>query len=150
MRYNRQHKLEVSGLIKIFIGIITLFIVIGCAPKSLHYWGSYDQCLYAHYLSNDDEKSYEALKAIIVEADKDNLRLAPGLNAEYGFMLYLHKEPSLAVTYFKKEAQLYPESTVLMNALISRLEKKEINTDEKSSEQGSSTTIRVESSGGGQ
>ena len=45
-------------------------------------------------------------------------RVAPGLYAEYGYLLMIKNEDSKAKTYFQKEKRSWPESTVLMDKMI--------------------------------
>jgi len=102
-----------------------LFFLQACAPKPLYNWGGYNECVYAYCYKNDPEKAYALLSETVTNAEKNNLRLAPGLCAEYGYLLYQRGEIGLAAQYFQKEAIAFPESAVLMNKLIGRLKQGE-------------------------
>jgi len=97
-----------------------LLCLSGCA-KPLYYWGGYEDCLHAAYCMDDPEKAYALLSETVKNADSKNLPLAPGLYAEYGFLLYQRGDAGGAVAYFRKEAEHFPESAPLMNGLIGRL-----------------------------
>ena len=47
-----------------------------------------------------------------------SLRWAPGLYAEYGFLLMRRGENERAIKYYKKEKELWPEATVFMDSMI--------------------------------
>ncbi|NNJ70828.1 MAG: DUF4810 domain-containing protein, partial [Kiritimatiellales bacterium] len=44
--------------------------------------------------------------------------MAPGLYAEYGFLLMRQGENGRAISYFNKEKALWPESAVFMDSMI--------------------------------
>jgi hypothetical protein len=44
--------------------------------------------------------------------------MAPGLYAEYGFLLMRRGENTRAIKYYTKEKALWPESTVFMDSMI--------------------------------
>jgi hypothetical protein len=135
MYFKRSVNFKGNLSIQVMLIMLCLIACSGCAagPKPIFYWGDYDNCLYSHYSNNEDEKSFESMKTIVTKAEKDNLRIAPGIYAEYGFMLYNHGQPAMAVQYFKLEEKNYPESAPLMQQLIARIEKKQ---EEKAKDAG--------------
>jgi hypothetical protein len=122
LRPSRLRRCEL-WLSTLLVGI--LFFLQACAPKPLYYWGGYDQCVYDYYYNTDPEKAYAILSETVTNAEKNNLRLAPGLCAEYGFLLYQRGEMAQAAQFFQKEAIAFPESAVLMNNLIAHLKQRE-------------------------
>ena len=44
--------------------------------------------------------------------------MAPGLYAEYGFLLMRRGENARAIEYYNKEKALWPESAVFMDSMI--------------------------------
>lgn len=95
----------------------------GCAPKNLFYWGNYEDSLYERYINNDTKQTEIYLRELIDNAAKENMRVPPGIFADYGFILYQRGDKKSAIDYFKKEKQLYPESQILMNKLIKRVKR---------------------------
>lgn len=91
----------------------------GCAPRTLYYWGRYDDALYSHYRNPQDRVAYvESLQTLILEADQRGLRVPPGVCAEYGYALYEQGRPQEAVPWFQREREQWPESRVLMDKMI--------------------------------
>jgi len=106
---------------------ITLFLLLGllcgCASPHLYEWGKYDQWLYENYKNpKNDEELYVDLTALITEYEshkKPNVKpMAPGLYAEYGFLLMRRGENDRAIEYYTKEKALWPEATVFMDSMI--------------------------------
>jgi hypothetical protein len=103
--------------------LLLLGLLCGCASSSLYEWGNYDQWLYENYKNpKDDEELYVDLTALITEYEsrkKPNTKpMAPGLYAEYGFLLMRRGENSRAIEYYNKEKALWPESAVFMDSMI--------------------------------
>lgn len=107
--------------------IFCIFVILmsGCTPKGLYYWGDYEESLYDRYVENDPQQAYDHLKQTILEAESQKRRVPPGIYADYGFMLFSRGDLAGAITYFRQEQSLYPESTALMAKLISKIEQKQ-------------------------
>jgi hypothetical protein len=102
---------------------LLLCLFCGCTSNSLYEWGNYDQWLYENYKNpKSDEELYVDLTALITEYEsrkKPNVKpMAPGLYAEYGFLLMRRGENELAIKYYNKEKALWPESAVFMDSMI--------------------------------
>ena len=95
--------------------------VTGCAPRPLYDWGRYEESLQASYVSHDDDQVWSGLEATVTAAERSRHRLPPGACAEYGFALYRRGDRDRAITYFEREAQLFPESKPLMDKLIAKI-----------------------------
>lgn len=108
-------------LARLGLGILFLLAMSGCAPQGLFYWGDYETSLHDRYVANDAEHPEGRLRNTLLEAENQNRRVPPGVNADYGFMLYKRGDKAGAIAYFDKERQLYPESSALMNKLIERV-----------------------------
>lgn len=103
--------------------LLGLFLLTGCTSPYLYEWGKYDQWLYENYKNpKSDEELYVDLTALITryESRKNPAvkPLAPGLYAEYGFLLMRRGENDLAIEYYNKEKALWPESVVFMDSMI--------------------------------
>ena len=100
-----------------------LLLLSGCTSPYLYEWGNYDQWLYENYQNpKNDEELYVDLTALITEYESrkkpSSKPMAPGLYAEYGFLLMRRGENERAIKYYKKEKELWPEATVFMDSMI--------------------------------
>lgn len=100
-----------------------LLLFSGCTSPYLFEWGNYDQWLYENYKNpKNDEELYVDLTALITKYESRRnpsaKPMAPGLYAEYGFLLMRRGENELAINYFNKEKELWPEAAVFMDSMI--------------------------------
>ncbi|ENW89923.1 DUF4810 domain-containing protein [Acinetobacter dispersus] len=109
----------------LFTSLIT-FGLVGCAagPQPLYSWGSYTQQTYLMY--NQPEKATPSAQIIKLEAEIEkakakNLAVPPGLYAHLGLLSLQVNNAQKAVEYFQLERQVYPESTVLMDRLLRKM-----------------------------
>ena len=108
-----------NSSLKILIAVAALGLGSGCAVPTKYSWGDYDTSLYKYYKDPSKQADYaSALEKNIVSAEQNNKRVAPGLYAEYGYMLLQQKRKSEAVVYFRKEQQAWPESSRFMEGMI--------------------------------
>ena len=103
--------------------LLLLGLLCGCTSPYLYEWGDYDQWLYENYKHpKDDEELYVELTALITQYEsRKNPKvkpMAPGLYAEYGFLLMRRGENAKAIEYYTKEKALWPEATVFMDSMI--------------------------------
>ena len=103
--------------------LILLGLLCGCTSNSLYEWGKYDQWLYENYKHpKDDEELYVDLTGLITEYESrknpQTKPMAPGLYAEYGFLLMRRGENERAIEYYTKEKALWPEASVFMDSMI--------------------------------
>lgn len=102
---------------------LVLLSLCGCASTSLYEWGKYDEWLYENYENpKSDEELYVDLTAFITKYDNpkspNKKPMAPGLYAEYGFLLMRRGENTAAIKYYNKEKALWPESALFMESMI--------------------------------
>lgn len=103
--------------------LAALLLLTGCSSPYLYEWGDYDRWLYENYKHpKDDEELYVDLTALIEQYEgRKNPAvkpLAPGLYAEYGFLLMRRGENVRAIEYYSREKALWPESAVFMDSMI--------------------------------
>lgn len=113
---------------KLFIILSGLFSLslVGCvsAPKSLYSWGTFPQ---QSYLSLSlPEKALPQDQIIKLEKDIEkakaqNNAVPPGLYAHLGLQYLNSNDASKAIQYFELERQVYPESSILMDRLLTKL-----------------------------
>lgn len=100
------------GLILALTGCVTT------APAK-YSWGNYENSLYSYYKDSTKSGDYEAeLVSVISDSEATAKPVAPGLYAEYGFLLLQDGKSKDAIAQFEKEKAKWPESTYLMNNLI--------------------------------
>jgi hypothetical protein len=103
-----------------------LFLLSGCAPQPLFYWGDYSETLY-DYKKSPDEKTLDAhmksLQDIFDQSAKLNKRVPPGAYAEYGYLLIKEGKDQDGITYLDKEQTLYPESAVFIQRIKDEMQR---------------------------
>lgn len=110
----------------IALALASMFLT-GCANK-LYQWGDYggfDSKLYQSY--KNPEKALEfrqGLEVHINEMEASKQKVAPGLYAELGTLQLQAGDTNKAVAMYIKERDAWPESRVLMDALINNVTKR--------------------------
>ncbi|ENW82876.1 hypothetical protein F909_01152 [Acinetobacter sp. ANC 3929] len=111
---------------KILFASLMAIGLVGCAagPQPLYSWGSYTQQTYLMY--NAPEKATPNTQMIKLEAEIEkakakNLAVPPGLYAHLGLLSLQQNNAQKAVEYFQLERQVYPESTILMDRLLQKM-----------------------------
>jgi len=105
--------------------LAVLSLIVGCASPSLYQWGGYEQALYEGY---KDPTKMEALRVKlethVAAMEKSQQKVAPGLYAELGTLYLQAGSPEKASINYAKERDAWPESRVLMTAMIKNLERR--------------------------
>jgi hypothetical protein len=107
----------------ILVPVAGMVLLTGCTSPYLYEWGNYDRWLYENYKNpKNDEELYVDLTALITKYESRKnpsvKPLAPGLYAEYGFLLMRRGENERAIEYYNKEKALWPESAAFMDSMI--------------------------------
>jgi hypothetical protein len=102
------------------VGLSALLALTGCATTPAKYgWGNYEGSLYSYYKDSTKSAEYAAeLQQTIHDSEASSKPVAPGLYAEYGFVLLQDGKSKDAIVQFEKEKAKWPESTYLMNSMI--------------------------------
>jgi hypothetical protein len=105
---------------KILSSLAALAVLAGCAaPQNKYDWGNYEQSLYEYYKAPANTQALLlSLNTTITNAEANKRTVAPGLYAEYGFLLMQSGKPKEAIAYFEKEKSKWPESAALMNRMV--------------------------------
>jgi hypothetical protein len=100
-------------------------ILAGCAaPQSRYEWGSYEEVVYASYLSHDDvpaEKQVELLEKDYQTARSGNRHIPPGWHAHLGYLYYQIGRADQARQELMTEKSEFPESTVFDDRLLANV-----------------------------
>ena len=106
--------------------VLTAPLFISCMPTStLYYWGNYEDASYKHYKQGTDEAKIELMGTYEKMINKQigiRKTIAPGICAEYGYMLIQAGKVDDGIGYLKKEVELYPESKVFIERIIKQYE----------------------------
>jgi hypothetical protein len=114
----------------ISLSIIAIMILLftGCGQQvqpPLYIWDNYvgSSADYAMHSEKKDitEKQIQVLKKIINESEEKKQRVAPGIYAEYGQILFRTNHKTQAKKYFLLEKQTYPESSKFIDMVITKL-----------------------------
>ncbi len=92
-----------------------------CLPQKQFYWGSYEESLFyrqQHAGAGGENDATTKLLATIEEAQTTNMKVGPGIHADYGYLLFKQGKPEEAIEELQKEAMLYPESKPLMETMV--------------------------------
>ncbi|MDO8845746.1 MAG: DUF4810 domain-containing protein [Methylicorpusculum sp.] len=120
---SNARKLMAGALIKRIVAFSCLFVS-GCTPPSLYYWGEYEDMIYQMYSepgSADPATQIAKIREDIGIASESGKQIPPGLHAHLGYMYYLQGDTQSAFLEFAAEKQLFPESAIFIDGLMSRI-----------------------------
>ena len=106
-----------------------------CATRPIPYnWNQYSSSLYSLRKDPTDQK-LEAHKQVLIQiiqgsSDK-SLRVPPGICAEYGYILVKEGKVAEGVKYLDLEAQLFPESKILIDRIKTQALRPASDTEKK-------------------
>lgn len=108
----------------IFVGLL----VTSCAPavKPLYYWGNYASTS-DKFVKRSTDKDLQQLIAsyedILKQSEKKSSRgiPAPGVCADFGFLLLQNGDNSRGMELLQKEIALYPESKVFIDRILATM-----------------------------
>lgn len=120
---------------KIALPMVTALLVLsGCATNQSKYeWGSYEKGMYSYYKDPEAAVAWATqLEQTIQIAESGQKTLAPGVYAEYGYLLMQQGKNQDAIIYFQKEKKQWSEAAYFMDVMI----KNAANTPSKSGVKG--------------
>ena len=108
------------GGLALLCAAMPLLLLAGCAtPQEKYAWGTYDHSLYTYYKSPAKADDFALSLANVVKgADQTHAVVAPGIYAEYGYLMFQQGKTQDAVKAFQSEEELWPESKVFMDRMI--------------------------------
>lgn len=110
----------------LFLACSAFFLASCTTTKTLYSWHNYEDASYQYQKKTTDELYEKAMKEYLKVIEKQKgtrMTVPPGLNAEYGYMLYKSGKVSEGIAFLKKEIALYPESEVYISRIIKQLER---------------------------
>lgn len=114
---------------KFFITLcICMVMLSGCANQQtrLYQWGSYENQLYENYSNPGKFNAADQiikLEQDIEKARAENKSLPPGYYAHLGYLYFQDNKADKAMQSLQTEKNLFPESAVYMDRLISQVKK---------------------------
>jgi hypothetical protein len=109
------------------LGATLALALAGCAAQPSRYqWGSYEEVVYASYLSREDvpaEKQVEILEKDYQTARSANLLMPPGWHAHLGYLYYQVGKGDQARQELMTEKAEFPESAVFVDRLLANVKK---------------------------
>jgi hypothetical protein len=109
-----------------FLIVLSIAILGGCSTVSSggYYWGDYSTSYYDLLKSPTSEqlaKRVDSLQQIVKQSGTLGLRVPPTIHAELGQALMKQGLKDQALTHFRKEITLYPESAVFLHRIVDDL-----------------------------
>ena len=92
----------------------------GCATPERFEWGSYDSALYAYSKHPDHLPVFEQALQNAIAKGRASGRVAPGLQAELGYLYLGQGRRAAAIEQFKAEMADFPESRPLLTKIIAQ------------------------------
>jgi hypothetical protein len=112
---------------KLFVLIVCVMAMSSCSTqKSLYSWYGSEDASYTYTKRGTEKTLEEAMvqyKKVIEKQKGVRKVVPPGVNAEYGFLLYKAGKKEEGLALLKAEIKAYPESEKFISRIIKQLEK---------------------------
>ncbi|VAW80892.1 hypothetical protein MNBD_GAMMA15-1268 [hydrothermal vent metagenome] len=113
--------------IALLAAVTSVLFLSGCATQKppIYRWGEYEQLVYEMYAKPgkaDPGTQVAKLSEDIARTQSEGKRVPPGVHAHLGYMYYIQGNESSAMSEFALERELFPESTVFVDGMLSRLQ----------------------------
>lgn len=110
------------------ISILLVFVVLifSSCSNNLYKWGNYEKKSFAYYEKQTPESRkefVESLRTIIIASNRSGKKPAPGIYAEYGYLLFMQGKKHSAINLLKKEKEIYPESKLFIDRILKAIQK---------------------------
>ena len=92
----------------------------GCATPERFEWGSYDSALYAYSKHPDKLPVFEQALTDAIAKGRADGHLAPGLQAELGYIYLGQGKRAAAIEQFKAEMADFPESREFLSKIVAQ------------------------------
>ena len=112
---------------KVFLSFICMIALASCeSQKSLYSWYNSEEATYKYTKRGTEELLTKAMAQYekVIEKQKGVRKVVPpGVNAEYGYLLYKAGKKEEGLALLKAEIKAYPESEKFISRIINQLEK---------------------------
>lgn len=107
----------------LLLGLLALLLG-SCTSSQLYNWSGYDDAVYSYTKTSDEKSLAELIKVYekIIKHPGTSNRPAPGICADYGYLLLKKGEKEKGIALLKQEIAYYPESAVFVGRIIKRAE----------------------------
>lgn len=108
----------------LFAVAVLAVVAAGCQPAQKYYWGSYENLVYVGYAEPgkvSPEAQIKIMEGDVSYAVAQHKPLPPGFQAHLGYLYSKIGNKDAARSNFEAEKRQFPESTVLMDRLLSNL-----------------------------
>lgn len=108
----------------LFLVTVLALMAAGCQPAQKYYWGSYEDLVYVSYAEPgkvSPEAQIKIMEGDLSYAVTNHKTLPPGFHAHLGYLYSKIGNKEAARSNFEAEKHQFPESTVLMDRLLSNL-----------------------------
>lgn len=109
--------------------VALLLFTAGCAQKpQIYRWGGYQDLIYQMYMepgAADPATQAAKLSEDIQRTEAEGKRVPPGVHAHLGYVYYSLGNTGLAAQQFDAERTLFPESTIFIDGILDRLQRKD-------------------------
>ncbi len=112
---------------KLFIAVVCVMAMASCqTEKALYSWYDSEDATYTYTKRGTEETLEKAVvqyKKVIEKQKGVRKVVPPGVNAEYGFLLYKAGKKEEGLALLRAEIAAYPESEKFISRIIKQLEK---------------------------
>ena len=112
---------------KIVTSAIMLMALASCqTQQTLYSWYDSEEATYMYTKRGTDElltKAMAQYEKVINKQKGIRKTVPPGVNAEYGFLLYKTGKKEEGLALLKAEIKAYPESEIFISRILKQLEK---------------------------
>jgi len=114
-----------------YLVLVSVIIVLGAcsSTKSIYYWGDYSESAYglkAEPTAESLSTHKNVLQEIINKAQSKNQRIPPGIYMELAKLEIEANNPVVARQLLLQEKSLFPESAIMVEAVLKMIDGKEI------------------------
>ncbi len=97
---------------------LSVVLLASCGQPPRYEWDRYEDSLYRYYKDPASAGEYLEVLAKATRVGDASGRTAPGVHAEYGYMLLTVGRQTEATAEFESEKRFWPESAVFMDRMI--------------------------------
>jgi hypothetical protein len=112
---------------KLFIVVACVIVMASCSsPKTLYSWYDSEDASYKYTKRGTEktlEEAMEQYQKVIMKQKGLRKTVPPGVNAEYGYLLYKAGKKEEGLALLKAEMKLYPESETFISRIVKQLGK---------------------------